>query len=252
MQAVDGVNAKISGWGGSVSGDGLAGASGSVSLPVACGWGVQFDASAASFDSRFLGSLGGHVFWRDPSKALLGAYAAGTYWDQGGGVKVGHIGPEGELYLGRVTLQGVAGIEFGNSTSNATMAFDVKTRFFDVANVAFYPTDNLKLYIGHRYIAGNHAAALGAELGLPMQRGMMASLFVDAVAGENDFHGVMAGLRLYFRQKDKSLIRRHREDDPTDWMGGINGAGATSGSGGSSGGLVCTPPAVLVNGQCQL
>jgi hypothetical protein len=252
VQAVDGVNAKISGWGGSFTGEGLGGASGSVSMPVACGWGAQFDASAASFDGRFLGSLGGHVFWRDPSKALLGAYAAGTFWDQAGGVRVGHVGPEGEHYLNRFTLQGVAGVEFGNSATGGGLTIDTKTRFFDVANVAYYPTDNLKLYVGHRYLAGNHAAAFGAELGLPMQHGMMAALFAEGIAGEHDSHGVVGGLRFYFGQKDKSLIRRHREDDPTDWMDGLNGAAVISSSGGSSS-LVCTPPAVLNSfGQCAL
>ncbi|HVV78616.1 MAG TPA: hypothetical protein VHD59_03240 [Pseudolabrys sp.] len=251
VQAVDGVNAKISGWGGSFSDEGIGGASGSVSMPIGCGWGVQFDASAASFDSRFLGSLGGHLFWRDPSKALLGAYAAGTYWDQAGGVKIGHLGAEGELYLNRFTLQGLAGVEFGNDTTGGGLTIDTKTRFFDIANVAFYPTDNLKLYVGHRYLAGNHAAAFGAELGIPMQHGMMAALFAEGVAGEHDSHGVIGGLRLYFGQKDKSLIRRHREDDPTDWMSGLSGAGATSGNS-SSGTLVCTPPAILINGVCAL
>ena len=252
IQAVDGLNAKISGWGGSFDSDGIGGASGSVSMPIACGWGVQLDANGSSFDGRFLGSLAGHVFWRDPSKALLGAYAAGTYWDRAGGVRVGHLGAEGELYLGRVTLQGVAGVEFGNRTTGGGLTFDVATRFFDMANIAFYPTDNLKLYVGHRYLAGNHAAAFGAELGIPMQRGMMAALFAEGIAGENNFQGVMGGLRLYFGQKDKSLIRRHREDDPPDWMGGVNGAGAVSGDGKPS--AFSCPPGSTYNpqsGQCE-
>ena len=115
VQAVDGVNGKVAAWGGSYANKSIYGTTGSLSVPVACEWGAQFDATAASFDSRFLGSGGGHYFWRDPSKALVGAYGRYTYWDQVGGVKVAHIGPEAELYLGRVTLKGVAGVEFGNA-----------------------------------------------------------------------------------------------------------------------------------------
>ena len=43
----------------------------------------------------------------------------------------------------------------------------------------------------------------------------MASLFVEGRAG--DYTGVWGGLRFYFGQSDKSLIRRHREDDPIEW-----------------------------------
>ena len=45
----------------------------------------------------------------------------------------------------------------------------------------------------------------------------MASLFVEGRAGENDFRGVWGGVKFYFGQKDKSLIQRHRQDDPINW-----------------------------------
>ena len=230
VQAVDGVNGKVAAWGGSYANKSIYGTTGSLSVPVACEWGAQFDATAASFDSRFLGSGGGHYFWRDPSKALVGAYGRYTYWDQVGGVKVAHIGPEAELYLGRVTLKGVAGVEFGNKPSGTinglTTTYDNKTRFFDQMDVAYYLTDNLEAYIGHRYLGGKHALALGGEYGIQMGK-TMTSLFVEGRAGEGSFHGVWGGVRFYFGQKDKTLIRRHREDDPTDWGAGIDGAGNT-------------------------
>ena len=55
----------------------------------------------------------------------------------------------------------------------------------------------------------------------------MTSLFVEGRAGENNFHGISGGVRFYFGQKDKTLIRRHREDDPTDWGAGVDGDGNT-------------------------
>lgn len=40
--------------------------------------------------------------------------------------------------------------------------------------------------------------------------------------GEDSYHGVWGGVRFYFGQKDKTLIRRHREDDPTNWNNGAD------------------------------
>ena len=128
-------------------------------------------------------------------------------------MKVAHIGPEAELYLGRVTLKGVAGVEFGNKPSGTinglTTTYDNKTRFFDQMDVAYYLTDNLEAYIGHRYLGGKHALALGGEYGIQMGK-TMTSLFVEGRAGEGSFHGVWGG-----------------KDDPTDWGAGIDGAGNT-------------------------
>ena len=105
---------KLAGLGGSYSNEGIYGGLGSIAMPLGCEFGVQIDGSAGSFDNRFLGSTAGHLFWRDPTKALLGVYGSYTYWDQVGGVRANHVGPEAELYMGRWTLQGVGGVEWGN------------------------------------------------------------------------------------------------------------------------------------------
>ena len=76
VQAVDGVNGKLAGLGGSFANNSLYGAIGSLSTPLGCGYGLQIDATAASFDGRFLGAIGGHLFWRDPSRGLLGLYGS--------------------------------------------------------------------------------------------------------------------------------------------------------------------------------
>lgn len=251
VQAVDGVNGKASGYGGSVDHNGLYGGAASVSVPLGCEWGAQVDGSAASFDGRFLGTVAGHFFWRDPSRGLLGIYGHYTYWDQAGGVRAVHIGPEAEWYAGRWTLQGVAGVEFGNKATAIvgplTQTFDVPTRFFDTVNLAYYLTDDFKMYIGHRYTFGRNAAALGGEWGIPLQRGVMAALFAEGRWGEAGTNGVWGGLKFYFGQKDKTLIRRNREDDPDDNLG----LGSSSGGGGSSspsstgGGSGCQTPARL-------
>jgi hypothetical protein len=47
----------------------------------------------------------------------------------------------------------------------------------------------------------------------------MASLFASGNVSEGGDGAVLGGLRLYFGQQPKTLIRRHREDDPI--LGGI-------------------------------
>lgn len=244
VQAVDGINGKVAGLGGSFANKGVYGALGSVSLPLGCEFGVQIDALGGSFDKRFLGAGAGHLFWRDPAKALLGAYGSYTYWNQVGGVRIGHVGPEAEMYLGRWTLRGLAGVEFGNTASGTIgsliQTYDIKTRFFDQVNLTYYLQDNFNLSVGHRYLGGKHALALGGEYGIPMNHGVMASLFAEARIGESTFHGVWGGMRFYFGQKDKTLIRRHREDDPIDWDVGIDGNSV----GGSTTPVDTCPPVV--------
>ena len=44
--------------------------------------------------------------------------------------------------------------------------------------------------------------------------GLPVSLTVEGQLGEDGYSSVLAGLSLYFGGEDKSLIRRHREDDP--------------------------------------
>src|SRR5665213_3832287 len=233
-QAVDGINGKVSTLGGSFANNGVYGGMGSLGLPLGCELGAQIDGTAASFDKRFLGSIAGHIFWRDPAKALVGLYGSYTYWNSNvGGVNSNHIGPEGEVYMGRWTLQGLGGVEFGNSVSGSVgpiiQTYDIKTRFFDEVNLAYYLEDNFKVYAGHRYLAGRNALAIGGEYGIPMSHGVMASLFLEGRVGEDSFNGVWGGLRFYFGQKDKTLIRRQREDDPIVWDDfGITNHGSTA------------------------
>jgi hypothetical protein len=146
------------------------------------------------------------------------------------------VAGEGEYYWNRFTLRAVGGIEFGNSASHTTVTtttvppagavpgvittstftetYDVKTRFFDELDLYYYPTDNWAAYIGHRYNGGKHALALGGEVAFPLGSGRMASLFAEGRIGEGNYEGVWGGMKMYFGQRDKTLIRRHREDDP--------------------------------------
>jgi hypothetical protein len=231
--AVDGFNVKLDSYGGSVANRSIYGGTGSLSMPLGGQYGLQIDGNLASLDGDAFGVGGGHWFWRNPSQALFGIYGSSTFWDRFGGVNVNHVGAETELYLGAVTLQGVAGVEFGNSatrtntsvvttptvitTTTFAESFSIKTRFFDQINLKYYFNSDLSGYIGHRYLGGRNALALGAELARPLGGGLMASAFVEGRVGENDNHGIWGGLKLYFGRTDKPLLERNRRDDPAQW-----------------------------------
>ncbi len=177
LPAVDGSNGKIDGFGGSVGNKSVYGLEGTYSVPLQGPYGFQMDGRAGSLDRSGFGSIGGHLFWRNPMQALLGVYGDYTNWDRYGGVRVGHVAGEGAYYLGQFTLEGIAGVEFGNNASSTiagsatatststippapfggppgitttttstffaalTNSYDIKTRFFDQVDLAYYPIE---------------------------------------------------------------------------------------------------------------
>src|SRR5204863_95529 len=82
------------------------------------------------------------------------------------------------------------GISGAINTAVLTQSYDVKSRFMDQINLQYYVTDDWHAYIGHRYLGGKNALALGSELGLPLGRGVMASAFVEGRIGSSHFEGV--------------------------------------------------------------
>ena len=255
LPAVDGINYKGEIFGGALASEGIGGAKGSVTVPLGFRYGFQLDGTAASYDGRFLGAAGGHLFWRDPTVGLFGLYGSYTHYSRIGGLHAHHVAVEFERYMGQWSLQGIAGVEGGNTRSwnngITTFTYDVETRFFDKINLNYYLNENTMLTIGHRYLGGKHALALGGEWSRPIAPGTLGSFYVEGRIGEDKSSGVWVGLKLYKGNADKPLIRRHREDDPFNWTpdtlftiinqfgtqplvpppGG--GTGGTGGSGGS-------------------
>jgi hypothetical protein len=265
--AVDAFNGKVDGYVGNISGKELFGGQGSLTFPVQSQFGAQLDGNVGSLASSGFAAVAGHWFWRNPNQALIGVYASQTYWDAFGGVYVTQVAGEGEYYFGKFTVQGIAGVEFGNSVSTTSVippggggspglvtnsSFGIGTRFFDEVNLKYYFDNNFDGYIGHRYLGGQNALALGGEAAVPLGAGLMGSAFIEARIGEDDFHGVWGGLKLYFGQGDKPLIARHRREDPPEWttdtlfsiLNNSNGAQNTSTP-------FCTPPRTLHNGNCE-
>lgn len=214
--AVSGPNGKISAFGGGINGDGIGGVSGSYSVPFGQRFGAQFDGLIGGTDSLFYGAAV-HLFTRDPAKGLFGFYASYVGWDSssttsaasfvGGiaelaGAEVGKVGVEAESYLGRVSLEGRLGWQYGTIDGVAGKA-----------TFAVYPTDNLRLDASFRYLEGAHGMGFGSLEWQP--EGQSYSFHVG---GGGSFDGdnwqATGGIRVYLGAPDKTLIRRHREDDP--------------------------------------
>lgn len=231
LPAVDGLNGKISGFGGwndlgarslpAIPGvnrnAGVFGGAASITVPLTHSFGFQLDGAAASTRGTSTLSAGAHAFWRDPSRGLIGAYGSTSRLDAVGGISIHRAALEADAYFGRFTLGGLAGWEGGNTRNFVGGQIKIKDRFFDDIKLSYYATDNWRVSVGHTYLSGRHAATLGSEYMVGISGGTAAALFAEARLGERGNRAAIGGLTLYFGQKDKTLIRRHREDDPPNY-----------------------------------
>lgn len=193
---------------------------GSIAVPIIGNFGAQISAGGmyqlpvrppwvpAGINLPDVGwvGVGAHLFWRDPNTALVGAYA-NHILQVGGGAdgKTYRIGAEAEVYLNRVSVEAFAGLEI-----NDFWIFGQTEYFAGDLAVAFYATDNLRLNVGVLHfddIARFHA---GSEVLLPVG-GNNVAVFASG-AFDSNIMMINGGLRLYFGENGKSLIRRHRED----------------------------------------
>jgi hypothetical protein len=221
--AVDGVNGKVDGLGGTLGHRSLYGSQGALSVPLGEQFGAQIDGAVGNWGRRTFANVAPHLFWRNPTQGLVGFYSSHTWWDGLGGIYVGRVAGEAEWYSGPLTLQGIAGVEYGNSRTNTIVTpagtfaqpIDVKTRFFDEINLRYYLTNNWDAFAGHRYVGGANAVALGTQVAIPfpLGKGALATAFIEGRVGEAPAEGVWGGVEIHFGQKDKSLIDRHRQDD---------------------------------------
>ena len=207
--AVDGVNAKFS-VGHSLGGAEIYWGGGSVAVPLSHRFGFQLDGVAAEADAGMFGDLSiygaaVHLFWRDPSRALVGFYGSTIHIAEFGGLDLHVAALESEHYWDRVTLESLVGLSYGDI---------VDPELYSMSTLAYYPTDNLRLHARHTYVYGSNNFTLGGEWALNTNSATTASLFANGTASDGGETTAMAGLRLYLGQREKSLIRRHREDDP--------------------------------------
>lgn len=180
----------------------------SFTLPIGDTFGLQGDLAVGSFADEWVGGGALHAFTRNPSSYLIGVTAGVVAAD---GAMLGAIGVEGELYLDRISLEGWAGwaaLEY----DDPMMSDD--SGFFGVGDLAFYPTDDWRLSIGVTSILGSESLKLAteyqfADLGIPFSgTGEIRAYDTGAWSAKIGIKGYFGG------DSDKSLIDRHRQDDP--------------------------------------
>jgi hypothetical protein len=243
LPAVSGPNGKIELGGGwvdldDVSSDEVFRGGAAFSIPLGDMFGLQADLTALdAFGDTAVGGAA-HFFTRDPNSYLLGAY--GGYVDAGP-ANIWYVGPEAELYLGNVSIEAVGGyMDISNG---------VGSEYYALGTLALYATDNLRLSIGASTVANFESANAGLEWFMG-DTGIPASLTVNGSLGEDGYTSIMAGVSLYFGGEDKSLIRRHREDDPRLHFFNIFSSGFLGGGGGTLGEDCVDDPETLGFNEC--
>jgi hypothetical protein len=174
----------------------LAAVGGKAALPLGQSFGLQVDAAVGT--SSYWG-VGGHLFWRDPSQALLGLIAS---YESLNGAVFDRYGGEAELYLRNVTLRGEVGAQGG----------DAPHTLFAGLDLTFYAHPNLALTAG----ANRENAEWRGHAGLEWQPQGLAglSLFADGDFGANNFVKAVAGVSIHFGSPGVTLIDRDRKYDP--------------------------------------
>ena len=187
----------------------MARAAGTLTLPIGQSFGIQADFSATSAPG-FTTSAAFHLFTRDPQAYLIGG-ALGFV--RSPGAMVVAAGPEAELYLDRWTLEAWAGASMVRPT---TPAGPDRYGVFALAGVGYYPTDNWRLSLGLSTLDGYNAVSFGTEYLLD-NFNMPIAVTGEARIGQDGAVRALVGLRGYLGpDPHKSLIDRHRQDDPTD------------------------------------
>ncbi len=194
--AVSGINGKVEGVLGNADGETAKVLGGSVTVPLGPSFGLQLDGALGNIDEDLYG-MGFHLFTRDPEKYLLGITGLTADLD---GFDVHRIGVEGEYYLQKFTIVGIAGQQFGDTDDNLHMNIDLR----------YYPIDNLMISTGGS-LADKQQGKL--HLGAEYQVVKGFAVYADLAMGENDYDHALFGVKYYFGQ-EKTLIKRHREDDP--------------------------------------
>ena len=186
--------------------------SGSFTLPLLQSFGFQMDGAAATLNNLFVGGTGVHLFWRDPKTALVGA-TGGVF--SVGGATFGRFGGETDLYVNDfATLSAGIGYQTGATSAKAI----IPKGAYGKLGATFYPEPNLAISLS----ASRNPGVWGGNAEIEYQPAgwKSVSLFANTSIAEHREFSAKAGARIYFGSS-KTLIRRHREDDPTSYMAAL-------------------------------
>lgn len=223
--AVSELNGKFSVEGGATGsngrgGSGLGIAEGSVTTPLGHYLGFQADGAMATAHDDLFGAGAAQLFSRDPQLGQVGTFAA--YGGRSGNT-VSWYGGQAEYFAGPVTL----GAHGGYQSSNSDTASDGG---LVLGRVTYYVIPNLAFTVGGGSIVNRGFGRINLEYLPELNGSHSVSFFVNGGAGSDESYIGTAGVRLYFGP-EKSLMRRHREDDPISLVGG--GMGGNGGVGGA-------------------
>lgn len=183
---------------------------GSVTVPLGHSFGFQADGAIGTNEDAFLSGVGGHLFWRDPTQALVGVTASYSRADVDGGIdlEVTRFGGEAEIYKDQFTFAVRGGHQFGENLDDG---------FFGSADVSWYATDDLRFRAGAA-IDPVLDTTFGGDVEYRPGYAAVPGLayFADTSFGDDSYARASIGIRFYFGDPDKSLKTRHRYDDPED------------------------------------
>lgn len=205
--AVSAMNGKVSVEGGSYDGHSGGVAHGVFTMPLAHSFGLQVDGAAGHLKESAYSGVGAHLFWRDPSQGLVGLVASHQSLKN---IDMNRYGVEAEKYFDGYTVGARLGHQNRSRLDNGVYA-GIKGSWYYSENLA------LSLNLDHSNLR-NTAYVSTEWQPARFEKLPGLSLYATAGAGSKDFDIVMVGARYYFGET-KTLINRHRNDDPETTMG---------------------------------
>lgn len=223
-QAVSAPNGEIAIMGGTLDDESAFFAEAAVTAPAGEQHGFRLDGVAGTVDGEFVGGAGAHFFWRNPDVGLFGVAAgylnAEANGPLGNDQEFGVVAAEGEVYQDQITISGLAGYQFSNSSSD--------DGFIARADVEWYPDDDVMLTVG---VETNPSHDTLGRMGVEFRPSIEAlpglSFFAEGAIGDDDYSRAFAGIRFYFGE-GATLKDKHRRDTfrshllPTRMLDGID------------------------------
>lgn len=171
---------------------------------------VQLDGLIADHRDRTVAGVAGHFGFAPSDTLSLGLYGAYARFDGIAHLDNYRLGAEAVVRTANVRISGIAGYERTERASalvGAIPGFTVVDdyghggSFFDMVDVDVFPSDNLMISAGHRYVGRRHAAAVGFEAALTPG----LSLFAEGRVGRDDYKAGWGGIRIRFGHGGASL-----------------------------------------------
>lgn len=180
-------------------------ASGSMAFPIGKRFGGQVEVTGQNTVGDFMRGIGGHLFWRDPETSLFGLTAANVDNDD---FDLTRLGVESEFYFDQFTIFASTGYQFSD--------FGNDHPYYSV-DLRWYINDNIALTAGTENFNDDWISRVQLEYLSGFEALPGLTTFTDGAVSTDDYSSVRFGFRYYFGD-EKTLKRRHREDDPRNTL----------------------------------